>query len=133
MKRTYLLAAGLALFALALPATSQDESETAELSRQVTILAAKVVKLEKQVNVQAAELKQARDWIKIQDGRQANLAKNVQLAIKKGYLYPAPANDAKAALLQGLMGLAGTKAKIPGAGETPPTEQVPPPDQKRDD
>jgi len=133
MKRTYIFAAGLALFALALPATSQDESEAAELSRQVTILGAKVAKLEKQVHVQAAELKQARDWIKIQDGRQANLAKNVQLAIKKGYFYPAPANDAKAALLQGLMGLAGKKAKIPGASETPPTEQVPPPDQKRDD
>ena len=133
MKRTYLFAAGLALFALALPATSQDESETAELSRQMVILGTRVVKLEKQLHAQAAELKQARDWMRTQDGRQANLARSVQVAIKKGYFYPAPANDAKAALLQGLMGLSGQKAKIPGAGATPPTEQVPPPVQKRDD
>ena len=133
MKRTCFFAAGLVLLALALPATPQGEDETAELSRQVVLLGTRVATFQKQLKVQAAELERARAWMRTQESRQANLARKVQLAIKKGYFYPAPANDAKAALLQGLMGLAGQKAKIPGADEAPPTEQVPPPDRNRDD
>lgn len=109
MKRTILFTAALAVLVLAFPATSQGDG----LDKQLTDLAVKVVELEKTVKAQQTELKKLQEWVKTQDDRNALLGKKVQEAIKKGYYYPAPANDAKKALLEGLMGLSGGKVKVP--------------------
>ena len=127
MKRTVVFTAFLAVLVLSIPAKSQGGDE---LERQLTDLAGKVVALEKTVKAQQVVIKQLMAWTKTQDGRNADLGAKVLEAIKKGYYFPAPANDAKKALLEGLMGLSGSKAKMPDTHKGAP-DGVPPSNDPR--
>ena len=109
MKRKLVLAVALALL-LAVPAISQGDDESASLRL-------KVKKLEKQVADLEAFQKTVEKSMKDQAARQAELAKQLVVAEKQGYLYPAPNTDAKKAILKGLRAMSGAPAPKAKADE----------------
>lgn len=102
MKRALVMIPILALL-LAVPAIPQESVTQADLGLQVS-------KLKEQVAQQATALKEMQSWMLAQQGQAKALAKKIKEAEKKGFLLPAPHNDAKQALLDGLKGLADSLA-----------------------
>jgi hypothetical protein len=117
----------LALLALAVPAISQGD-EKKSLENRVVELIERVDELEKQ-NAQLLEvakdhearLRKEEEWTKRQEKRNAHAASLAAYAMKKGYFYPAPANDAKAAILNAIATMDGRSIKTPkGTAAVPP-------------
>jgi uncharacterized coiled-coil protein SlyX len=94
MKRAIFPALCLALL-LSVPAIPQDEGSEEELNLRITAL-------EDQVAKQQTTLAEMQTYLGSLKGEAANLAKKLKFSEKKGYLYPAPANDARRAMLYGL-------------------------------
>ncbi|MHC4960035.1 MAG: hypothetical protein ACYTGN_16880 [Planctomycetota bacterium] len=115
----------LALLALAVPAISQG-NEKKSLEDRVVELIERVDELEKQNAELEVRLKKEEEWTKRQDARNARAAKLASYAMKKGYFYPAPANDAKGAILNAFATLDGQSIKIPKNPTVPPTPGVDP-------
>jgi uncharacterized coiled-coil protein SlyX len=94
MKRAIFPALCLALL-LSVPAVPQDGGSDEELKLRITAL-------EDQVEKQQATLAEMQTYLGKMKGEAATLAKKLKSSEKKGFLYPAPANDARRALLFGL-------------------------------
>ncbi|MHC4136767.1 MAG: hypothetical protein ACYTDU_03760 [Planctomycetota bacterium] len=102
MKRAVFPALCLALL-LSVPAVPQDEGSEEELKLRVTAL-------EDQVEKQQATLAEMQTYLGNMKGEAAALAKKLKASEKKGYLYPAPNNDSRRALLYGLQDWASVAA-----------------------
>jgi septal ring factor EnvC (AmiA/AmiB activator) len=92
MKRAILPAICLALL-LSLPAVSQEEGPTLEQ---------KVADLTKKVEEQGAALKELQAYVDHQKTQAKRLNKSLSNAEEQGFLLPAPNNEAKKSLLDGL-------------------------------
>jgi len=92
MKRAIVPALFLALL-LSLPAVSQDDGDT--LQKDVDALKQKVEE-------QDAALKKLQDYVDAQKKQALSLAKSMDTAEREGFLLPAPNNDAKRAVLDGI-------------------------------
>jgi len=103
MKRAIVPALFLALL-LSLPAVSQDDERT---------LREEVDALKQKVEEQDAALKKLQDFVDRQKKQAGRLAKSMDKAEEEGFLLPAPNNDAKRALLDGIREF----AKVAGGGE----------------
>lgn len=106
MKRALPFALALALL-LAVPAVPQADDP----------LPKRVGKLEEIVVQQQAILKTVQEHMQVQAARAAALAHQLDVAEKKGFVYPAPNTDARKALLKGLRALAGAKKPAPTEAE----------------
>ena len=102
MKRAIFPALCLALL-LSVPAVPQDEGSEEELRLRVAAL-------EDQVDKQQATLAEMQTYLSQTKGEAATLAKKLKTSEKKGYLYPAPNNDSRRALLYGLQDWASVAA-----------------------
>jgi hypothetical protein len=102
MKRAIFPALCLALL-LSVPAIPQDRGSEEELELRVTAL-------EEQVEKQQAALKEMQTYLGTMRGEAATLAKKLKASERKGYLYPAPNNDSRRALLYGLQDWAAVAA-----------------------
>lgn len=94
MKRAIFPALCLALL-LSVPAVPQDDNSEEELKLRITAL-------EDQVEKQQATLAEMQSYLDKMKGEAATLSKKLKASEKKGYLYPAPNNDSRRALLYGL-------------------------------
>jgi len=94
MNRAIFPALCLALL-LSVPAIPQDGKTGEELDLRVTAL-------EEQVEKQQTALKEMQTYLGQVRGEAATLARKLKASEKKGYLYPAPNNDSRRALLYGL-------------------------------
>lgn len=106
MKRAIVPALFLALL-LSIPAVSQDDGRT---------LREEVDALTKKVEEQDAALKRLQEYVDRQMKQAGRLAKSMDAAEEKGFLLPAPNNDAKRALLKGIRDFAA----VVGGGEPKP-------------
>ena len=102
MKRAIVPSLFLALL-LSVPASPQDPGSEEELQLRVTAL-------EEQVEKQQTTLKEMQTYLGNMRGEAATLAKKLRVSEKKGYLYPAPNNDSRRALLYGLQDWASVAA-----------------------
>ena len=95
MKRAILPALVLAL-CVAIPALSQDEeNETAALMKDVA-------ELKEKLDQQAGRIEQLEAYTAKTKSQANALHAKLKFAEKNGYMYPAPHNDARKALLFGL-------------------------------
>ena len=115
MKRAIFPALCLALL-LSVPAIPQDGGSDEELELRVTAL-------EAQVEKQQTSLKEMQSYLGNLRGEAATLAKKLKASEKKGFLYPAPANDARRALLFGLQDWAAVASGGKPARRTYKVEQ----------
>lgn len=115
MNRAIFPALCLALL-LSVPAIPQDRNTEEELQLRVTAL-------EEQVEKQQATLAEMQTYLGKMRGEAATLAKKLKFSEKKGYLYPAPANDARRALLYGLQDWAAVTAGGKAARRTYKVEE----------
>jgi septal ring factor EnvC (AmiA/AmiB activator) len=114
MKRALIPALCLALL-LCVPAIPQDKDSGKEMELRVKAL-------EEQVEKQQAALAEMQTYLGNMRGEAATLAKKLKASEKKGYLYPAPNNDSRRALLYGLQDWAAVAA---GGKPTRRTYKVP--------